>query len=146
MKQAAKNWYEALTSLLLKKGIKRSCHDYCIFVRKEEDGTFSYVLIWGDDIVVAQTTEEWWRPKLVLVHILQSYDNITLDQKKYIETVLRQFNISDCKAAATPGEVNLKLVNTNEEQKLVDPKLYRSLVGSKKPFVKLFVSFINKIT
>ena len=31
---------------------------------------------------------------------------------------------------ATPGEVNLKLVKNNEEQKLVDPKLYRSLVGS----------------
>ena len=26
LRQAAKNWYEALTSLLLKKGIKRSCH------------------------------------------------------------------------------------------------------------------------
>ena len=39
--------------------------------------------------------------------------------------------MSDCKAVATPGEVNLKLVKSDdEEQKLVDPKLYRSLVGS----------------
>ena len=39
--------------------------------------------------------------------------------------------MSDCKAVATPGEVNLKLVKSNdEEQKLVDPKLYKSLVGS----------------
>ena len=46
LKQAAKNWYEALTSLLLKEGFKRSRNDYCLFVRKEEDGTFSYVLVW----------------------------------------------------------------------------------------------------
>ena len=31
---------------------------------------------------------------------------------------------------ATPGEVNLKLVKSNEEKKLVDPNLYRNLVGS----------------
>ena len=38
--------------------------------------------------------------------------------------------MSDCKAVVTPGEVNLKLVKSDdEEQKLVDPKLYRSLVG-----------------
>ncbi len=53
-----KNWYEALTSLLLKKGFKRSCNDYCLFVRKEEDGKFSYVLVWADDVVVAGATEE----------------------------------------------------------------------------------------
>ena len=38
--------------------------------------------------------------------------------------------MSDCKAVATPGEVNLKLVKSNEGKKLVDPKRYRSLVGS----------------
>ena len=64
------------------------------------------------------------------MQILQSHDKITVDQKKYIETVFQQFNMSDCKAVATPGEVNLKLVKNNEVQKLVDPKLYRSLVGS----------------
>ena len=148
LKQAAKNWYEALTSLLLKKGFKRSRNDYCLFVKKEEDGTFSYVLVWVDDIIVAGETEEAVNEiKSMLnenfkmddrgvlnwflgMQILQSHDKITVDQRKYIETVLQQFNMSDCKAVATPGEVNLKLVKNNEEQKLVDPKLYRSLVGS----------------
>ena len=58
LKQAAKNWYEALISLLLKERFKRSRNDYCLFVRKEEGGTFSYVLVWVDDIVVAGATEE----------------------------------------------------------------------------------------
>ena len=148
LKQAAKNWYEALTSLLLKKGFKRSCNDYCLFVRKEENGTFSYVLVWVDDIVVAVATEEAVNEiKSMLnenfkmddrgdlnwflgMQILRSHDKITVDQTKYIETVLQEFNMSDCKVVATPGEVNLKLVKSNEGNKLVDPKRYRSLVGS----------------
>ena len=149
LKQAAKNWYEALTSLLLKEGFKRSRNDYCLFVRREEDGTFSYVLVWVDDIVVAGATEEAVNEiKSMLnenfkmddrgalnwflgMQILRSHDKITVDQKKYIETVLQQFNMSDRKAVATSGEVNLKLVKSDDEdQKLVDPKLYRSLVGS----------------
>ncbi len=148
LKQAAKNWYEALASLLLKKGFKRSRNDYCLFVRKEEDGTFSYVLVWVDDIVVAGATEEavneiqsmlnenfkmddrGVRNWLLGMQILRSHDKINVDQNKYIETVLQQFNMSDCKAVATPGEVNLKLVKSNEERKLVDPKLYRNLVDS----------------
>ena len=63
------------------------------------------------------------------MQILRWYDKITVDQKKYIETALQQFNMSDCKAVATPEEVSLKLVKSNEEQKLVDPKLCRRLVG-----------------
>ncbi|CAB4015350.1 Hypothetical predicted protein [Paramuricea clavata] len=38
--------------------------------------------------------------------------------------------MSDCKPMATPGEVNLKLVKASGEYELVNPKLYRSLVGS----------------
>ena len=53
LKQAAKNWYESLANLLIKNGFQRSRNDYCLFVRKEEDGTFSYILLWVDDIIIA---------------------------------------------------------------------------------------------
>ena len=106
LKQDAKNWYEALTSLLLKEGFKRRRNDYCLFVRKEEDGTFSYVLVWVDDIVVAGATEEAVNEVKSMLNenfkmddrgalnwflgmqILRSHDKITVDQNKYIETVL----------------------------------------------------------
>ena len=58
------------------------------------------------------------------MQILRSHDKITVNQKKHIETVPQQFNMSECKAVATPGEVNLKLVKSNEQKKLADPKLY----------------------
>ena len=45
LKQAAKNWYESLANLLIKNGFQRSRNDYCLFVRKEENGTFSYIVL-----------------------------------------------------------------------------------------------------
>ena len=54
LKQVAKNWYKAPTSLLLKKGCKRTRDDYCLIVF----GTFSYLFVSVDDIVVAGATEE----------------------------------------------------------------------------------------
>ena len=64
------------------------------------------------------------------MRIIKSEDKITVDQEKYIENLLKQFNMSDCKPKATPAEVNLKLVKNNGEHQLVDTKLYRSLVAS----------------
>ena len=40
LKQVAKNWYKAPTSLLLKKGCKRTRDDYCLIVF----GTFSLTI------------------------------------------------------------------------------------------------------
>ena len=56
--------------------------------------------------------------------ILRSENMVTIDQERYIESVLEQFNMSDCKPMATLGEVNLKLVKASGEYELVNPKLY----------------------
>ena len=148
LKQAAKNWYEALANLLISSGFHRSRNDYCLFVRKDADGIFSYVLVWVDDIIVAGASNEiideikslleknFKMDDRVELHwflgmrILRSEDGITVDQEKYIANVLKQFNMSDSKPKVTPAEVNLKLVKDDGEHQLVDTKLYRSLVGS----------------
>ena len=148
LKQAAKNWYEALANLLISSGFHRSRNDYCLFVRKDADGIFSYVLVWVDDIIVAGASNEiideikslpeknfkmddrgelhWF----LGMRILRSEDGVTVNQEKYIANVLKQFNMSDSKPKVTPAEVNLKLVKDDGEHQLVDTKLYRSLVGS----------------
>ena len=77
------------------------------------------------------------------MQILRSQDKVTVDQKKYIKTVLQQFNLSDCKTLATPGEVNLKLIKSNGDKKLVDPRLYRSLVVPSYSFANKPVQILN---
>ena len=40
------------------------------------------------------------------MRILRSEDKIIVDQEKYVENLLDQFNMINCKPKATPGEVN----------------------------------------
>ena len=147
LKQPTKNWYESLANLLIKNGFQRSRNDYCLFVKKEEDATLSYILLWIDDIIIAGEHNVVDAIKSLLekgfkmddrgelhwflgMRILRSEDKITVDQEKYTENLLEQFNMTNCKSKATLGEVNLKSVKNNGEHQLVDTKLYRSLVGS----------------
>ena len=110
LKQAAKNWYESLANLLIKNGFQRSPNDYCLFVRKEEDGTFSYIVLWVDDILIAgehnvvNATKSLLKKNFKMddrgelhwflgMRILRSEDKITVDQGKYVDNLLEQFNM-----------------------------------------------------
>ena len=63
------------------------------------------------------------------MQVWQEERRIMLSQTKYALDVLKTFNMSDCKPSKTPCEVGLKL-STNSNQKKVDGKLYRQLVGN----------------
>ena len=56
------------------------------------------------------------------MQILRSEDKITVDQEKYIESVLGQFNMSDCKPMATP-EVGQNQPEVGQKQPEVGQKL-----------------------
>jgi hypothetical protein len=50
---------------------------------------------------------------------VKMYENgsITLDQKQFVEYILKKFNMSDCKGADTPIETNLRLEKSEDECK-----------------------------
>ena len=52
-------------------------------------------------------------------------------QQKYANDVLKRFDMADCNLANTPAEVNTKL-EIAEEEEVVDPTMYKQLVGSQK--------------
>ena len=53
LKQAARNWYDSLAIFLKELGFTRSVNDYCLFVRAEEDQSYTHVLTWVDDIILS---------------------------------------------------------------------------------------------
>jgi hypothetical protein len=60
---------------------------------------------------------------------------ITMDQAKYMEEVLKQFGMEDCKPIGTPLDTKVKFVKlTNEEYDANAPRTgsvpYKSAVGS----------------
>lgn len=52
-----------------------------------------------------------------------------MHQKKYAFDILKRFNMLSCNPTSTPTDVSLKLVN-NEDEELVDPTLFKKIVGS----------------
>ena len=146
LKQAARNWYEALSKFLEEENFKRSTMDYCLFIRKASDGAYTYVLSWVDDIILstpsARISNElrnqfascykmddrgqlsWF----LGMRITQSQSGISLDQEQYIQTVLERFGMSECKAVHTPADMNLRdHIESGEE---IDQRKYRGLVGA----------------
>ena len=52
----------------------------------------------------------------------QNADGIFLGQGKYVVEILKRFGMMDCKAMATPMELNLKLLS--------DATMYHQMIGS----------------
>ena len=147
LKQAANNWYKELANFLLKQGFTRSRNDHCLFARSEaEDHTF--ILVWVDDIIVASRSmtvvsdvkkaleatfhmEDRGRLHWFLgLRIRREGGKVTVDQERYIETMLERFQMDQCKPSRTPADLNLKLQTAQTGDEEVDQRIYRSLVGS----------------
>ena len=67
---------------------------------------------------------------LLGLRILRHDGSITVDQKHYIENMLRKYQMIDCKPVLTPMETNLKLKKLGEEEEGVDIQKYKSIVGA----------------
>ena len=147
MKQAANNWYKELENFLLRQGFIRSRNDYCLFAREEKEG-HTFILVWVDDIIVASrsmtvisdvkkaleaTTQMEDRGRLhwfLGLRIRQEGSKVTIDQERYIETMLERFQMDQCKPSRTPVNLNLKLQTAKNGDEEVDQRIYKNLVGS----------------
>eukprot|EP00253_Pinus_taeda_P033359 PITA_33359 len=59
----------------------------------------------------------------------QSENGVFIYQDKYLEAVLKRFNMQNNKATVTPTVMGMKLTK-EDSSKYFDPKLYKSIVGS----------------
>ena len=63
------------------------------------------------------------------LEIWQQSDAILVSQGKYTIDILRRFGKMDCKSMSTPMTLYLKKL-CNDDSDLVDPNMYRHLIGS----------------
>jgi hypothetical protein len=63
------------------------------------------------------------------LEVWQRLDEIFLYQGKYIVEILQRLGMMDCKSMATLVVMNLKLLSDSSSD-LVDPTMYRQLIGS----------------
>ena len=122
LKQAANNWYKELGNFL-RHGVTRSRNDPCLFARAETDG-HTFNLVWVDDIIVASrsmtlisdvkkaleaTFHMEDRGRLHWFLGLRIRREETVDQERYIETMLVRFQTDQRKPSRTPADLKLKL-------------------------------------
>ena len=55
-------------------------------------------------------------------------EGLVMHQMKYASDILKRFNMMNCNPSSSLAETNLKLV-MNQEEELVDPTLFKQIVG-----------------
>ncbi|GKV17686.1 hypothetical protein SLEP1_g28155 [Rubroshorea leprosula] len=146
LKQAPRAWYERLSSFLLENGFSRGRVDTTLFV-KNKGQDILIVEIYVDDIVFGATDDflcqEFSKAMqgefemsmmgelnfFLGLQIKQSKEGICINQSKYTKEMLKKFGMETCKPIATPMSTLINL-DKDEGGKPIDPKLYRSMIGS----------------
>ncbi|KAF5452044.1 hypothetical protein F2P56_027083 [Juglans regia] len=145
LKQASRNWFFKLTTVLLDAGFRQSQADHSLFTLITHT-SITIVLVYVDDILVAGNdlpqieffknhlfthfkTKDLGSLKFFLgLEVAHSSAGIFLNQRKYALDILSDSGQLGARTASFPMEQHLKL--SNEDGPLLpDPSIYRRLVG-----------------
>jgi hypothetical protein len=154
LQQSPRMWYQKFDTYILSLGFVRSKVDHYIY-SKEEGGRFIYVVCYGDDILLIGNNMD--AIKEVKKQLYSKFDmkdlsaanfilgmeinkdratrKLWLNQTKYIETVLKRFNMQDCKLVKVPIPMGARLTaeqcpKTRKQIEDMAHVPYPSVVGS----------------
>ncbi|KAK9073378.1 hypothetical protein SSX86_007702 [Deinandra increscens subsp. villosa] len=146
LKQAPRTWYETLSNYLLVNGYKRGAIDKTLFVKSDGKDTLM-VQIYVDDIIFGSSSaalckefEGLMQSKFEMssmgelnfflgLQVKQTANGIFLNQSKYIQDMLKRFDMQSVSTSRTPISTSHKL-NSDLSGKPVDVHLYRAMIGS----------------
>lgn len=147
LKQAGRQWNLKLNCVLKEFGLKRSDFDPCVYV----NATLTILIaVYVDDFLIFYKCEgelkelkTFLNTKLMMkeigeasecigIEITKSNGRIQLGQQKYIQQVLKRFNMLNCNAAKSPGDPNQKLTEKtiNSSNELTGKVPFQELIGS----------------
>ena len=114
---------------MIKIGYKRCEYDCCVYVKSLDDGSFIFLLIYVDDMLIAAQhmhdivslkallgqefdMKDLGAPKRILgmeIHRNKSSRKLWLSQRDSVEKVLDRFRMSNSKSVSTPLANHFKL-------------------------------------
>lgn len=147
LKQAGRQWNIKLNDVLLKFGLKRSKFDPCVYLNNK---LTLLIAVYVDDFLMffkhekelnelkfflnseLKMKEIGEAKECIGIHIKKTAGVIELSQQKYIEAVLKRFDMFNCKPTKSPGNPNEKLSITmvNDDNDLTGKMPFQELVGS----------------
>ena len=145
LKQASRQWYAKLTTVLYARGYQHSSNDYSLFHKKTANSSV-FLGVYVDDIILTgndeveiqalkQYLDEVFKIKdLSLVHyflgieVLQVDEGIILTQRKFAKELLQEFAFDNLCPVSCPLDLSRKLT-LEEAEPLDDPTSYRRGIG-----------------
>ena len=132
LQQSPRQWYKRFDSFMTSHIFRRSSYDSYVYFKEVSDGSFAYLLLYVDDMLIAakdmreiikvqaQLSKEFEikdlgaAKKILGMEIMQDREKCKLyfSQKRYIEKVLRRFNMQNAKPISTPLATHFKLLTT----------------------------------
>ena len=153
LKQSARCWNMTLDRYLKESGYVQSTADPCIYCKSEnKSGKNSLIMIavYVDDAIMASndmamlTSEKLNLSKMFEMEDLgeihyclgmsvkrdRKAKVLMINQKTYLENVLKKFGMQDCKPISTPMEVTARYEKLADDEKTVNIKEYQAMIGS----------------
>ncbi|KAL5858125.1 hypothetical protein ACOSQ3_005583 [Xanthoceras sorbifolium] len=155
LKQSPRQWYKRFDSFMIGHGYSRSQYDSCVYFRKLKDGSFVYLLLYVDDMLIAAKDmfelnklkselsgefemKDLGAAKKILgmeIRRDKAAGKLYLTQKSFVEKVLERFGMKNAKPVSTPLAAHFKLSAAMSPQSDNDIEYmshvpYSSAVGS----------------
>ena len=149
LKQSARVWNKTAANILKKLGFSPGNSDACLYTRKEKSGSMTYILLYVDDLLVAGESSEITATvsKQLQEHFLtkdmgevshylgiqverEADGSFLFNQRAKIAKLLRDYDLSEPKPAATPMETGFLAAPLEESSLLKNNHGYRQLMGS----------------
>ena len=155
LKQSPRQWYKRFNSFIIAQGFSRSKYDVCVYLRKLDDESLIYLLLYVDDILIAaRDRSEVNKLKTLLggefemkdleaikkilgmeIHRDRKARKLYLGQKSYLLKVLECFGMSSAKSEKVPLDSHFKIIvelcpQLEEEHEYMSQVPYSSVVRS----------------
>ena len=136
LKQSPRQWYNMFDSFMTTHDFKRSNYNSCVYFKKSDDGSFIYLLLYVDDMLIAAKDKEEIRK--VKVQLNKDFEmknlgmtknilgmeilrdrkasKLYVSQKGYIKKVIHKFNMQNDKTVSSPLAAHFKLSSTLSPQ------------------------------
>jgi len=146
LKEAPRLWYRHIDEFLLSAGFRKSINDPNLY--QSIDGELLLILYIDDLLLAAKHRHRIDQAKNLLHSRYRMNDlgsarqflgleidhlpngNLKLHQTRFILKVLQRFDMQDCNGVHTPMETGQRLASAKDDDKLIEPREYQSLVGS----------------
>ena len=155
LKQAPRQWYKKFNSFMLNHKYKRTAADHCVYIQKFPDDNFVMLLLYVDDMLIAGTDavtisklkedlskffdmKDLGSAQQILGMRItrdRKLKKLWLSQEKYVEQVLKRFNMGNAKPVSVPLASHFKLSKrmcptSQEKAEEMIAVPYSSAVGS----------------